>query len=377
MKARYFIAPLIAAVMFFVGISYTMAQEESNALSLGYAPVSQELHLNQGDSYSDKVVIWNLTDNDIEYFIVVRGFKQIEDYPGTAILLTEEQDMKSLTSASSWVRFETESIIVPSQMNFELNYVIQVPEDAADGEYYAQIFFYTDQSLIGTDSVVTLNNLGGGPTFLIKTGDDFTEKLEILDFKATKKIYERPEVVFNTSISNTGNTHLKPQGVIVLKNMFNQELAVIEFNPNRQAIIRDTLATYISEWQSNYLFTDEGKFAFGPITAELMITYTSESPGYSPATAETTFWILQWKLGLAILGGIIVIIWGIVALKKSRRRKKAGEPEVTANPVAETTTPPVVDPAVQQEPVTEHTIPAMPSEEPKSDAEEKKEPTNT
>ncbi len=319
MKKNHFIAPLVIMFLFFASLGNVLAQEDSSSLSLGYAPVSQELFINPGDTYTNKVTVWNLSDSEIEYFIVVRGFKQIEDHPGTAILLSEEQDMASSFSASSWFRFETESVTVPSQHNFELNYLIDVPEDVAIGEYYAQIFFYTDQAAATSDSVVTFNNLGGGPTFLIKTGENLTESMDLLEFKATKKVYESPELAFNTSIGNTGNTHLKPVGIIVLKNMFGQELATIEFNPNERALIRDSVATYVTEWESNYLLTDDGKLALGPITAELTLNYKSESPGYSPITAETTFWILQWKAGLALLGIIIIAVWGIRTVKKSKK----------------------------------------------------------
>ncbi len=332
MKIKYLIAPLVAFLFIAASFNSALAQEEaaqeseevttqgsSTAVSLGYAPVSKELKINPGDSYTGKITVWNLSDEEIEYFITVRGFKQIEEFPGTAVLLSEEQDMVSNISASKWFHFETESIVVPSQYNFELNYIIKVPADVTSGEYYAQVFFYTDQEVAAQESVVTVNNLGGGPTFLIKTGDNFTENMEILEFKSLQKMYETPDLAFSTSISNTGNTHLKPKGIVVLTNMFGQELGTIDFNPNGQAIIRDTLATYVTEWKSNYLFTDSGKLAFGPVTAELTVNYKSDTPGYYPVTAETTFWILQWKLALAVLGAIVALVWVTKTLKKGKK----------------------------------------------------------
>ncbi len=324
MFKKTFTAPLVIAIVFFASIGIIRSQEEGQVtdISLGYAPVSQELHINPGDTYSDKVTLWNLSDSDTEYFVKVVSFKQIENYPSTAIPLTDEENLISTSSASSWVRIETESIVVPSQMNFELNYLIEVPEDAQPGEYYAQIFFYTDQQATQTDSIVTLNNLAGGPTFLIKTGDDLTESLEVLEFKTTHKIFEQPaEVTFETNINNTGNVHLKPRGTIVLTNMFGQEIGSIEFNASAQTVLRDSIAKYITEWESNYLLTEEGYLAVGPITAELTLNYKSESPGFSPVTAETTFWILQWRLGLAILGAIVVIVWTIKSVKKSKKKE--------------------------------------------------------
>ncbi len=333
MKIKCFIAPLVIAVMFFASTGNILAQEETSSKSLGFTPVSQELHITPGDLYTDKITVWHQSETEMEYFITIRGFKQIEDHPGTAVLLSEEEEMASRTSAASWFHIETTSVVVPPQHNFELNYLIEVPEDAEPGEYYAQIFFHTEQQqAASTDAVMAYSNIAGGPTFLIRTGDEMDEEVSLLEFKSTNKFYESPKVALNTSVQNTGNVHLKPNGVIVLTNMFGQELATVEFNPNRRALIRDSIATYVTEWESNYLLTDDSKLAVGPITAELTLYYTSESPGYNPITAETEFWILQWKLALAVLGAIVVLVWTLKAVKKSKKKENVEKVDVVEVP---------------------------------------------
>ncbi len=328
MKIRDIIALLVIVSLVFLASTEKAKAQEDDSKSLGYAPVSQELQINPGDSYTEKITIWHQAQSDMEYGITIRGFKQIEDHPGTAVLLSEEEEMNSRSSAGSWFHTETERIVVPPNHNYELNYLIEVPEDIASGEYYAQIFFHTDQQGVDdTGAVMTYSNIAGGPTFLIRTGDEMDEEISLLEFKSALKFYEKPEISLSTSVENIGNVHLKPNGIIVLTNMFGQELASIEFNPSRRALIRESIATYTTEWESNYLLTDDGKLAVGPITAELTLYYKSESPGYHPITSETEFWIIQWKLALAILGLIIAIIWTIKMFTKWRRIKKAEKAE--------------------------------------------------
>ncbi len=340
MKIKYLIAPLVMVLVFFTSTERIDA-EGSTAKSLGFTPVSQELHITPGEPYTDKVTVWHQAENDMQYSITIRGFKQIEGHPGTAVLLSEEEEMASTTSAASWFHIETTEVVVPPQHNFELNYLIDVPEDAPSGEYYAQIFFHSEQELTPADeATMAYSHIAGGPTFLVRTGDEMDENISLLEFQATHKFYEKPDVEFITSIQNTGNVHVKPTGIIILTNIFGQELANIEFNPTRKALIRDSIATYVSEWESNYLLTEEGKLAVGPITAELTLYYTSESPGYSPITAETDFWIFQWKLALAILGAIIVLVWTIKSIKKSKSVKVEGEAENNIGKVNIIETPP-------------------------------------
>ena len=339
MKIKYVIAPLAIALMLFASIQSVVAQEEGASKSIGFSPVSQELHITPGEPYTDKITVWHQSETDMEYTITIRGFKQIEGYPGTAVLLSEEEEMASTTSAASWFHIETTEVVVPPQHNFELNYLIEVPEDAASGEYYAQIFFHSEQEqLPAQDTTVAYSNIAGGPTFLIRTGDEMEEDVNLLEFQSTHKFYEEPNITFSTSVQNTGNVHVKPTGIIVLTNMFGQELATIEFNPTRKALIRDSIATYISEWESNYLLTDEGKLAIGPITAELTLYYKSESPGYHPITAETDFWIFQWKLALAILGAIVILVWTLKAVKKPKKAKVTDSAEEKVHIVNDTPT---------------------------------------
>jgi hypothetical protein len=92
----------------------------------------------------------------------------------------------------------------------------------------------------------------------------------------------------------------------------------IKFNSNIQSILRGNTGTYESNWDLDK-YIDDGKIAIGPITAETIILYRRNNPGFAVLKAATTFWIIPWKLIILILTVIIVTY---VVLKLTRKKKK-------------------------------------------------------
>ena len=300
-------------------LSFFFITSKVNAapLSIGTAPTSEYLELQPGQQYNGEIVIWNLSGSTTNYAILRRGFRQIENQPGTAIILTEEENEKALYSASSWIQMDDENILLEPNRNEKIYYTIQVPEDVTKGEYNAIIAFSSESSetVQGTAAVTTLSS---GMPILIKVGDDFVENAELLKFSTSKNFYEFPNVQFETRIKNIGDTHISPTGEIVLTNFLDQEIARIPVNPNSQSILRENSGNYEVNWDFGKFLTADNKFILGPITANLIVTYRSFQPGFAPLTATTSFWILPWKYILAI---ILIIIVLIAVIKKITKKK--------------------------------------------------------
>lgn len=309
---KLLIVPLLPLLFF---VSNTYAQEKT--LSIGCAPTVETLQLELGEEYNGEGVFWNLSEEPITYSIVVRGFKQIENQPGTAIILTEEENEQSLYSASSWIELKEESITLIPNKNQKIYYKVTVPEDITKGEYHAIIFLVSEDEEVPSGTV-TMNNLGSGIPILIKVGDEFVENAELLNFVTDKNFYEKADIFFYTKIKNLGDTHITPSGEIVLENIFKQEIARIPFNENKQSLLRDNIGNYEDRWIWDSLLGENKRIiAFGPITANLIVTYRTYQPGFAPLTAQAKFWIIPWKLILAILATIIAII----VINRLRKKK--------------------------------------------------------
>ena len=299
------------------------------SLSLGFSPTALYLNLNPGESYKGEVTFWNLAQSTITFQVKVKGFKQIEDVPGTSRIHTDFEEANDPYTASKWVTVDTKTVELHPNEYFKLPYTITVPQDVAIGEFHTLIYLQSttpDNPLLGS---ATLADLGSGPAILINTGDNVEENAEVEYFKTDKPFYEYPPVDFLTRYLNKGNTHITPAGDIVLENFLGQEIDRIQFNPNKQSILRSNGATYTNEWQNKSIFFKNGKVAIGPIKAKLVTTYRSKFPGFSPLSATTTFWVLPWKI---ILGVMLTIAFILYLRSKAKEKKRvSNQPPVYYN----------------------------------------------
>jgi len=308
----------IFVLLAFFSLSFCFANTvKADSISIGTAPTSEKLKLVPGQKYNGELVVWNLTPKAINYNIVIRGFRQIENQPGTAILLTEAEEAKSLYTATTWTKASLSSINLIPNKNEKIYYEINVPKDATKGEYTVIIAFISenDAQLVGTGATTTLTL---GMPILIQIGDEFVENAELLKFSTDKNFYEYPTLTFDTRIKNLGDTHITPVGEIVLTNIFNQEITRIPFNPSNQSILRDNTGNYETIWNLGTFLTKDNAIVLGPIKANLILTYRTFQPGFAPLTSEITFWIIPWKIILIIVTVIISIIVIVKVSKKKR-----------------------------------------------------------
>ncbi len=299
-----------------LSVSPSFGQTE---LSIGVAPTSKVLKLSPGEIFTDEIVFWNLSQIGGVYKVFISGFQQIENQPGTAIILTPEDDAIAPYSASKWVTVEKETLTLEPNKNTKLKYTISVPNDATNGEFNVEIFLISESDL-QQGGTATFANLAAGTPFLIQIGDEFIENAELLRFTADQKTYEKINVNLLTRIKNLGDTHITPTGEIVIENIFRQEVARIPFNKNNQSLLRDTTGNYQDSWVQTSYLSPNNAIALGPLKAKLFVTYRSFQPGFAVLNAETTFWIIPWKIIIAIIAALLLVI--IVRTTKKKIEKK-------------------------------------------------------
>lgn len=294
----------------------------NNSISLGFAPTAQYLHLKPGSKYNGEITAWNLSPQTRTFNILIRGFEQIENLPGTARVNTESEELRDPFSAASWIKVPYKKIfLIPNQYT-KIPFEINVPTDSATGEFNAMVFIVSETPNVdlGPNSVSN-SNLGSGPVLLVKVGDKVEEKAEIEYFKSEYDFYELPPVNFLTRYVNKSNTHIKPAGEIIIENFLGQEIATVPFNSNKQSLLRGASGNYKDEWTHKGIFTVNGKLSIGPLKARLITTYRSENPGYAPLNSTYTFWVLPYKHILVILL-VVGIMYKVISNLTRKNEKK-------------------------------------------------------
>lgn len=310
--AKTFLITSAISLLLVLTAKFIFAQENPRVITI--VPPTLERNVNPGDKAEGTLKVVNDSATPITFKAVVRDFI-VEDTIGTPkILATDELSQKY--SASSWLAIFPDSFTVPAGTSQTLNYYLQVPLDARPGGRYAAVV-YEPQELIGVDGTGAGVETHLGSLFILRVNGDVLENATVARFQVPG-FSEYGPVELITEIENLSDTHIKPKGVITIKNMFGQVMetqALPEHNIFPEAI---------REFKNNV----GKKYMAGRYTAELQATYGTESN--LTLYAVTNFIVFPWKIaGIIALAGIFVILLLLYIRKRKNEKKGSTEPDHT------------------------------------------------
>lgn len=285
--------------------NYTYAQ--LNPLrTITIAPPTIEKSFNPGDIAEGTLKVINDSDETLNFTASVRDYI-VEDNHGTPKLLPPNS-LTQKYSASAWIGITPEIFTIAPRQRQELNYYIQVPNDARPGGHYAAVVYQPTNtiSVKGTGTGVSTQI---GTLFYINVKGTINEGARILKFFANK-FQEYGPITITTEIGNKGDIHIKPNGTITLTNMIGKRVDQKNLE----------LHNIFPEKSLEYKTTLGKKLMFGAYKAKIAaISGTSTN---SPLNAAITIIVFPWKLALLILLSLTALILGIMYLNKKKNGKE-------------------------------------------------------
>ncbi|MCL5433100.1 MAG: hypothetical protein M1524_03220 [Patescibacteria group bacterium] len=134
-----------------------------------------------------------------------------------------------------------------------------------------------------------------GALILVKIPGDVNEKALLESFASQKAFYMSGPAKFDIRVKNESTVHLKPEGTIIIKDMFGKKDASYVESRN---ILPDATRKLLSTWNK--------KFLIGKYTANLTLFYgESNQVIYS----STDFYAFPVKEGAIILGVLIILFF--------------------------------------------------------------------
>lgn len=298
-----------------------VSAQSTSDLTLGYAPHAFYPTLKPGEVFQNKIVFWNVGDITKDYDIIISGIRNANNQAGTAVPLTKSEDAVEPFTASSWITVDKSSFTLAPQMQIEINFTIRIPEDVVTGGYYGVVMAVgRDDLLKPLDQTASIAKLGAGSVMVINVdgGQPIQEQAQVQDFRTDKPYYFEGTTQFITTIENQGNVNLFPKGKIIIRNIFQQKVAEIELTDNTITLLRGKLSNILRDWNDNFVINKDKWVIVGPMTAELLLIYSTQNPGFSTLQAYTTFWMLPWP----VLVGLAVIILFIILKRRKRKRPR-------------------------------------------------------
>jgi hypothetical protein len=310
-KRKGFLGILIMLV-FFCLLSVSSARGANNETTIKITPSIFDnpdfCLVKPGDVRSGQVQVTNGSGSEITIYAYLRDFKaEAEDDAGVAKLIVPGSEEGNYIS--SWINISKEGIIIPAGGSVNIPFTINVPQNVGPGGYYGAIIFGTQapKTKPGEEDLGAAIGVSqqAASLILLQIKGIADERAEIREFKTDKRIYSTPfSVNFSTKIENLGNVHVKPRGMIIVKNMLGREVTTLMVNDASKNILPKSSRLFTNSWKDN--------FGFGKYEASLALSYgtTPEQGGEGRKTLTTFwyFWIFPSKVLVSLIVSLAVLI---------------------------------------------------------------------
>ena len=266
-----------------------VASAVGDKIGLAVSPPTIELAANPGDTLQNSIRVDNITEDAQTVYVDRKNFEASGE-EGQAILTTDS----TTYSLAAWINVPEAQAVIPAKSSKVFSFSINVPTNAEPGGHFGSVVFRTKAQPINGQTGVSVGSEVGSLIFLRVAGE--TKELATIDtFKASKSFYEYAPVEFETRMVNSGSVHFKPEGTVTITNMFGQKVASIPFDAHN--VLPGSTRKFTTEWKPRWLF--------GKYTVTVSVTYGEKK---QILTATTTFVGLPYKLVIAVLIGLIIVI---------------------------------------------------------------------
>ena len=290
--------------------SFTLARAQELSKTFIISPPSVTFELQPGEETERPIKVTNQSSLPMDFVVDVKDFV-VTDTQGTPELLAPGTLTNNKFAASTWATAQPDSFTVEPGKSVTTTLYLRVPADARPGGRYFSVTFRP----VATDNLASsgaaVNTIIGSLVYLTVAGPT-TETANITKF-FTPKLSEYGPVTIATEITNSGDIHLNPKATIEIKNIFGKKVfgdALRSVN-----IFPGTARTYENNWNKKWLF--------GRYSANLAGYYGSKN---LPLMASTIFWIIPYRLILAVVLAVIIIgLISVIARNKPPQTPPATE----------------------------------------------------
>lgn len=260
-------------------------------------PGRTTLELRPGETVTIDLSVSNRISNKRVFNLVVEDIAGSDD---------PQQGIRTLGdtigpySIRDYVSFPADSFELNLGERAKIPVTISIPPDAEPGGYYGAVFVTTNR----TDQAEGRTNAAQSPViariasqfFITIPGQvDRSSVLRDVSLVSDQWWYDRGPIELAVTAENTGNIHLVMGADMVIKNLFGQEVGLVEAEP--WYVLPRSVRLRTMTWDREFLL--------GRYVAEVRV-----ARGHDDLidTTSVAFWVLPWR----IVGGGFVIIFLII-----------------------------------------------------------------
>lgn len=285
-----------------------LAQEESpiSKTSLGVDPAIVEVILEAGKQEEKIIHVNNFSSLPLPVKALKQTFaaKEIANVP---------EEKLSIFDASSWLELnpEDEDFILQPQETKEIVVKFNPPENASPGGHYASLIFQPliPQELVSNQSVFVYARVA--VLVFMQVRGDIQQNLEYSQINI-EPIYNELPLKISASLQNKGNTHLRPEGKVVIFNELTRTVV------NSVEIIPSIILPEISK---EYPVNIENLDGWGRYSVQFFMNYGDD---HTLLTSDKFYFTVFPYKSLAV-GMLVLIVLYLIFFRLRKRIRKAGK----------------------------------------------------
>ena len=305
-----------------------LAENQQGNFSLQVTPSPLVVSIKPGDTSTTELKIRNNGDK-AEYLKIEPKSFTVNSDTGSITL-----GNSAPTDVSKWVSFSNPTFTVQAGEWFTERVTITLPENTGFSYSFALEISRVENAKPQQGETAVRGSVA---VFTLVSVDrpGAKKELQVVSFKATQAMYEYLPVTLKTTFKSTGNTIVQPAGNIFIQRGKNDKkpIAVLPVNDGGGYILPGSTRVLTSKWNDGFPSYVESQdaansttktnlvwnwqninnFRIGPYKAKLVGIYNDGTKDV-PLEAETTFWILPWKILIGLLLVVILIVVGIATI---------------------------------------------------------------
>lgn len=290
---------IVLSVLAIVTPSSVLAQSSS----LSVTPTIHEMFVTPGQKWQSSIKVTNHNPVPLTIYTEPVLFSPRGERGHSTFESIELQDAENVTLAE-WMQVATSAQQIPPESSISVPITVSIPEDAAPGGHYAAILIGTRPPEGEGVQVATAQIISS--LFFVRVEGDVIEEGRIRSFRSQAKVVQSAAAEFVVRFENTGNVHLRPQGEIVITNMWGRERGVIPINQrtNFGNVLPESIREFSFAWTGDRSLVDIGRY-----TATLTVGYGNEQKKF--VTQRAHFWVVPITPLVVTLLALCISIWFI------------------------------------------------------------------
>ncbi len=263
---------------------------DPNAASgLEISPAVVELNGERGKSYVLKLRVHNVTNSDLTYNSTVNDFGPKDETGSPRIL--QMGALPLTASMVSWVK-SAGQLQLKSQESRQIDIGVTIPNNAEPGGHYGVVNFTGKDPQIVSSTVGV--NVSTGLLLLVRVDGAVTEKMSLASLTTEqnnkqRSFFESSPITFVTRLHNEGNVHVKPTGVLEIRNMFGGLVSSLQVNEKSSNVLPNSVRRFDSVLNKDWMI--------GRYEANLTMGYGTKGQAI---IGQVSFWVIPYRLLIVV-----------------------------------------------------------------------------